>query len=427
MKKLIVTMLLAFCLIFSGCGEKTLQKEEITIYHATDMHYLSQQLTDNSPAFIEMIAAGDGKMTHYIEQIMDAFVADVIREKPDYLIVGGDITFNGEKQSHLDFAMKMKEIENAGIQVLVIPGNHDIDYPFCYKYEGEHYSVTDRMTDKDFETVYADYGLKQAYSRDKNSFSYFYRLTDKITLLAIDSNRGGGTGVVNPDTIVWMEEELKKINKDTKVIALTHQTLRDHFEGDTFAASYSIINNAPLIKLFKDYGVILNLSGHIHTQHKYSNDYFTDIATESLAVMPYNYGVITCNNEKIIYKTQPVDVQGWAEKTGQTDENFIDFMNYSKEFYMKNQSGRSLSTLAESGLSEEDIQHMADFFAEMNIYYFSGTIDEAYDYLVQTEGYKKWLEKGENLWHYTYVMGRMEEARSGIDHNSWEKHFSIGE
>ena len=424
MKKVKLFFLALCMLVFTACSDKIPEKEEIVIYHATDMHYLSQQLTDNSPEFIEMIANGDGKMIHYIEQITEAFVADVIEAKPDYLLIGGDVTFNGEKLSHEDFARKLKKIEEAGIQVLVIPGNHDVDYPFCYKFEGPYYSQTERMTDEHFENVYADFGLKQAYSRDENSFSYFYKLTDKVTLLALDTNRGGGTGVAGVDTVAWIEKELSKMKEGTKLIVLTHQTLLDHFPSEDFSNQYSIINNTKLIEIFSKYGIALNLSGHIHTQHLLAENNITDIATESMAVMPYNYGVITVNSEKITYKTQPVQVENWAAETGQTDENLLNFDRYSEDFYMQSQINRTIDTIIEAGVSQEDRQLLAEFFAELNVYYFPGVVDEAYDYLITTDGYNAWLEKGKNLWHYQYVIARMEEGARGISHSKWEKTFN---
>lgn len=38
MKKLIALLVIILMLVMISCGEKTLKKEEITIFHATDMH-----------------------------------------------------------------------------------------------------------------------------------------------------------------------------------------------------------------------------------------------------------------------------------------------------------------------------------------------------------------------------------------------------
>lgn len=423
MKKRLLPLLVLLLILLSACGEETLNKENITLYHATDMHYLSQQLTDNSDAFVEYIRQGDGKMVHCIEPIMEAFVTDVNKNKPDYLLVGGDITFNGEKQSHIDIAEKFRKIEENGTQVLVLPGNHDVDYPFCFGYQGTQMYRTDRLLKEDFEKTYADYGLNQAYSRDKKSFSYFYRLTDKITLLALDTNTACGTAVRDPSTLIWMENELKKIKDDVNVIALTHQTLVDHFPENSMNNQYSIINGKAIIDIFEKYGVQFNLSGHIHTQHKAVEGNLTDIATESLAVLPCNYGVIKITPENITYSTQSTDVESWAEETSQTDVNLINFNEYAKDFYISSQSRLSMSALADENITEEEKQVMSGFFAELNIYYFSGTMDDAYQHLSESEGYELWQEKGEDMWHFKYLMRRMQEGYLDLDHNSAEITF----
>ena len=419
MRKRLLGIIIATMLILTACGEKTLQKESIILYHATDMHYLSQQLTDNSPAFVEYIRNGDGKMVHYIEAIMEAFVNDISETKPDYLLIGGDITFNGEKQSHIDIAEKFRRIEENGTQVLVIPGNHDVDYPFNFGYSGNSMYKTDRIQKSDFEQIYKDFGLSQAYSRDEKSFSYFYRLTDKFVLLALDTNTAGGTGVLDASTVQWIENELKKLKSDVKVIALTHQNAVNHFPGDSFGKQYYIINNKSLLDLFEKYNVQLNLSGHIHTQHKAEYGTVTDIATESLAVLPCNYGVIECTPQGFFYDTTSVNVEKWAQENNVTDENLADFDNYSKEFYMASQRNLCKDTLVEeTGLSEKEINLMSDFFAELNVYYFAGNIDEHELDLSLSDGYNMWQEKGKDLWHYHYIEQRMEEGRQALNHDS---------
>ncbi|MBP1552876.1 MAG: metallophosphoesterase, partial [Oscillospiraceae bacterium] len=130
MKKLAVLIITA-AVMLTACGQnKADKKQEVTLFHATDMHYLSQQLTDNNEYFLEIIKAGDGKMTQYCEQICEAFTETVIEQKPDAVLISGDITFNCEKLSHEDFILKLRRIEQAGVDVIAIPGNHDMEYPF---------------------------------------------------------------------------------------------------------------------------------------------------------------------------------------------------------------------------------------------------------------------------------------------------------
>lgn len=110
---------------------------EKTAIVATDIHYLARSLTDGGSSFQYMVEHGDGKVVTYIEQIVDAFLEEVIAQKPDMLILSGDLTLDGEKKSHEELAGKLYSVQNAGIPVLVIPGNHDINNHHAAEYPGE--------------------------------------------------------------------------------------------------------------------------------------------------------------------------------------------------------------------------------------------------------------------------------------------------
>ncbi|MHC5792010.1 metallophosphoesterase, partial [Streptococcus pyogenes] len=77
---------------------------------ATDLHYLSSKLTDKGNFFTDLFNNADGKNMQYIEEITEAFVENVIAEKPEILVISGDLTFNGEKDSHLDLERKLHRI-----------------------------------------------------------------------------------------------------------------------------------------------------------------------------------------------------------------------------------------------------------------------------------------------------------------------------
>lgn len=91
-----------------------------------DTHYLSSTLLDSNIDYDEegKQITKDGRTVQYINTLIDKLFDKVISEKPDYFIITGDLTFNGEKVSHLELADKMKILLDNGIQPLVIPGNH---------------------------------------------------------------------------------------------------------------------------------------------------------------------------------------------------------------------------------------------------------------------------------------------------------------
>ena len=93
---------------------------------ASDLHYISQNTHDGGTAFREMVARDDGKISEYSDVLLDTLVEEAIAGKPSALVLTGDITLNGERENHRDLAEKLRRVTEAGVAVLVVPGNHDI-------------------------------------------------------------------------------------------------------------------------------------------------------------------------------------------------------------------------------------------------------------------------------------------------------------
>lgn len=74
--------------------------EPVMLAIASDLHYLSPELTDHGPYFQRVIENADGKAMQYCEEVTDAFMEQIIALSPDALILSGDLTFNGARQSH---------------------------------------------------------------------------------------------------------------------------------------------------------------------------------------------------------------------------------------------------------------------------------------------------------------------------------------
>lgn len=123
-KRRVLLAVAALLLVLVVAGVLRYQNRPTKILVATDIHYLSPSLNDHGACFEKTILNGDGKALAYIDELTDALVEQVIREKPAALILSGDLTLNGEKQSHLDLAQKLRSITDCGIPVLVLPGNH---------------------------------------------------------------------------------------------------------------------------------------------------------------------------------------------------------------------------------------------------------------------------------------------------------------
>ena len=59
-------------------AEAAHEREPLTIWTATDIHYLSPELTDDGELFRKVIADGDAKLTEYSQEIVDEFLREVI-------------------------------------------------------------------------------------------------------------------------------------------------------------------------------------------------------------------------------------------------------------------------------------------------------------------------------------------------------------
>ena len=362
--RLVLCTLLALALMLPAA---VLASDAPAIFVATDPHFISPALTDNGPFFMRMIENGDGKLVHYSDELTDAFVQQVIEAKPDCLILSGDLTFNGAKRSHEDLAVKLRKIDLSGIPVLVLPGNHDL---YCYaaaQFSGDSYALTERITSEEFAKLYHDLGFDLAISRDPYSLSYIAEPIAGVRILMLDTNTLMLEGAVAQNTFTWLESVLKRAQQDgAKLIAVSHQNLYAH--SSLLYQGFMIANASMLESRYEEYGVAVNLSGHIHMQHIIEG-VVPEIATSSLAVSPCQYGVITLEDGFAQYRTEMVDVSAWAQKHRKTDPNLLDFAAYAKDFFRN-------TSLRQTPPGDPDADALAAWIAEVNAAYFAGRTDQ---------------------------------------------------
>lgn len=358
MRAILLLLALMLLMPLNALGESA---DTVTILVATDLHYLAPELTDHGSFFEQVITRGDGKALAYSEELVEAFVEQVIHRQPDVLILSGDLTLNGELASHQSLAAKLERIRAAGIPVLVMPGNHDLNNRGAVRYVGEGYERVDTVTAEDFRAIYHALGYDGAYSLDSASLSYVAAVSDELRILMVDVNGVTPSGAATAETVEWIRQQLVQAERDhCRVIAVSHQNLIDH--NDLNSAGYHIVNANVLRMLYANAPVLCNLSGHIHMQHlNVTNAGVWDIATSSLAV----------SREGLSYCTEPVNVSAWAASRGLTDPNLLDFAAYSERFFKDTARRQALAVIVE----DDDPEELADFFASINAAYFAGRMD----------------------------------------------------
>lgn len=368
---------------------------------ATDLHYQSREAGDGGEAFQLFVERGDGKVVEYLPELLEAFIDEVIELNPSALVLSGDITMNGERMNHEELSGKLARVEEAGIPVLVIPGNHDINNTNAAVYYGSEKTAAPSIDGEDFYEIYHDYGYDDALSRDEASLSYVYELDEKNWLLMLDScqydPRNLVEGRIKEETLAWMEEELQKAQEQgIFVLPIAHHNLLA--QSRMYTTQCAMENNGEVIDLLQKYRLPLFFSGHLHVQrirkHKSEPGVpdgaygIQEIITDALSIPPCQYGLITWEEDgSITYATQAVDVSAWAQKTGSADPNLLDFEAWSSEYIQELIIDQIRGIVKNLGNDVE--RSMAEVYAGVYIDYYAGRQIDAKG-VRSSKGYRWW-------------------------------------
>lgn len=264
----------------------------------TDTHVIAPELYESDSQAWQNKLASDRKLLDYSQRIFD-YLVDKFKsgeDKPDLLLLTGDLTKDGELLSHQYVAGRLKELKAAGVKVYVIPGNHDIDNSSAESYNGATTTKVESVTCEGFASLYADYGYSNT-TRDPNSLSYAAEPVEGLMLIGIDSH----TGALPSGTLDWVCKQAQKAyNEGKQVIAMMHHPLFPHILGaDMYVSSATVADYATVRNSLADAGVRVVLSGHFHTSD-IAKDWNADLTKEiydvntgSTISYPCDYRVMT--------------------------------------------------------------------------------------------------------------------------------------
>lgn len=369
------------------------------LYIASDLHYQSAAATDYGKAFQRQEAESDGKVIACLPQILDAFIDEMIEKKPRAFLLTGDITMEGERINHEELAEKLSRLKEAGIPVLVIPGNHDINNYRARLHVGDEETETDMVSPQEFQDIYQDFGWNQAVSRDEASLSYIYPLEAGIWLMLLDTAQYEPQnivdGAVRPQTLKWMEENLKIAEEQgIQVIVAGHHNLLQ--ESSMFTDMCVLENSDAVLELLEGFSLPLYISGHLHLQriqkHKKepgSDEYgIYEIVSNAISIPPCQYGILSWQEDgSMSYQTSKVDVEAWAEKTGQKDQRLLEFESYQTRYITEIIQEQILKKA--SRLPETTAEPMAKLYAKVYQDYCAGLAIKRSE-VEALEAYKSW-------------------------------------
>lgn len=306
------------------------------IFVLSDIHVMAASLLDSpdNTAWQEDLA-NNKKMQDLSIPIFDALVEEIVQEQPDLVLITGDLTKDGEIESHDYVVKKLTEIENSGIPVYVIPGNHDRGWQEgAKKYENNTSSATKYMSESRFRNYYIPFGYGEGSEVHDSSLSYVTEPFPGLTLIGLDS---GQNAFVETETINWLKvKALDAKGKGNQVMLMVHHSVIPHFYGQEFFQPYSVIQDEEiddeqelsfLARTLFETGVKVVLTGHYHvsdiTCYHQADQELYDICTGSPLSYPCDYRVLTFDDH---FKTLNIVTKSIKELAG-----YEDFPTYAKE------------------------------------------------------------------------------------------------
>ena len=318
--------------MLTGFGVQHTLAADHKIVVIADPHVMpASLLTNPSNSDWATYIGSSRKLIDFSQSLFDKAVAEIKAMSPDLVLIVGDLTKDGERDSHDYVKGKLKELKDAGIQPLVILGNHDWGTSDAKVYGATTTDalIYDKSQLKDF---YADYGFGSSET-ESTTLTYACEPISGLVVIGIDS---GKDGVVSATTLDWVKTKAAAAKAAGKqVIAMMHHPLIPHITGgEQFVSTSHVLypNSSDTGDGYKtvrntlaDAGVELIFTGHFHTSDiardwnaALSKDIY-DVNTGSLCSYPCDYRVVTLNDalNSVSVTTESITTAG-NSLTGET-------------------------------------------------------------------------------------------------------------
>lgn len=281
----------------------------------------------------------------------------------DTVLIAGDLTFNGEKESHMEYKRLLQELKAAGKNIYIVTAGHDIDeWPWSFPGTLERVHV-DGVKFDDLYDIYRDFGYDSAIAFNREHLSYVAQLSDGIRLLVICNITADSRNATYDDEfLAWIKEQLDSAKADGQMIFAM-----EHYPVLAGQPILSLIPDArqkeaqKLIDLLADNGCHLIFTGHMHNQSinvvtTEKGNKFYDVCTGSLIGCPAYMRLCTIKDESTVdIKSIPIPDFDWDTK-GKTCEEYLqaqfDAMIYNLLVGMKDDPSRTMKKIK---LSENSI------------------------------------------------------------------------
>ena len=280
--------------------------EEKKIVVLSDVHVMAKSLEGTE--FWNNTINHTRKIAECSQPIFDQLMDTLKNQKPDLVLITGDLTEGGQLASHEYVKDKLNELRAAGLKIFVIPGNHDLTGTV------------------DFGEFYKDFGYSDATVQE--GLSYVAEPFKGLTLLGINS---GTDGKLSEETLNFAVTQAKAATaKGNQIICMMHHALMPHISyADVLEPSSNVADWENVREQLACAGVRVVLSGHFHVSDiamDLTNDLsrsIYDISTGSTVSYPSDYRVLT-------YQDNPAELKVETRRIMQL-EGKDDFPSWSRK------------------------------------------------------------------------------------------------
>ena len=304
--------------------------QELKFFVITDTHFFKNSIGAYGAAY-EAYMDTQQKCFAETEAISRA-VLDFLaaRDEADVVLIAGDLTFNGEKESHIAFSEMLRDFQQkSGKKVFVVTAGHDVNAdPYGFNENGRF--TVEGTTFGELYGYYRDFGYDRAIAFNREHMSYVAELSDDVRLLVICNDVDGEKHIAYPDDFLdWIATQAQKARADGKMmIAMEHYPV---LPGQPMLALIGDARQAEsekLINTLADNGVHLIFTGHMHNQsvnvvETQKGNRFFDVCTGCTIGCPAFIRLVTVKDEKTVeIKSLPTPDFDW-DKKGMTGEEYL--------------------------------------------------------------------------------------------------------
>ena len=313
---LLLAVVLVFTLTVPALAAEKPQDMNLRIAVMSDLHYLSPDMIADTEDF-EHAFNSDRKLLKESSSVLHEMLERVRADKPDILLVSGDLTKDGEQECHAALAKQLQQLQQdvPGLKIYVINGNHDIR-----NYNAKNFNTADgkavpatRTEPEDFKRIY-DFVYSDptviatftpAAGNEAGSLSYVARPVEGLTIVAMDTcryskeNTSNGddehetSGAISADLEKWVIEQTAAAKaRGDLVIGLEHHGLVPHFDVEpTILPMYLVNGYERIAQEYADAGMSVVFTGHMHAvdiaaMTTAAGNTFYDIETGSALTYP---------------------------------------------------------------------------------------------------------------------------------------------